>query len=137
MTSSIVDSNVIIDILEDGIWAEWAEKQILSAFEIGKLIINQIVISETAVYFSNVAQLDRSLSGLRINREDLPWEAAIKGGLAHSSYRRAGGHRERVLPDFLIGAHALLRGYRIITRDAKRYRTYFPELDIIAPDTHP
>jgi len=137
MTSSLVDSNIIIDILEESVWSGWAERQVLSAFETGKLVINQIVISETAIYFADVAQLDRSLSSLRINREDLPWEAAIKGGLAHSIYRRAGGLRERVLPDFLIGAHAELKGYRLLTRDARRYRSYFPELDIIAPDTHP
>jgi predicted nucleic acid-binding protein len=137
MASSLVDSNVIIDILEDSAWAAWAERRILSLVEHGKLVINQIIISETAIYFSNVAQLDRSLAGLRISREDLPWEAAIKGGLAHSAYRRAGGQRDRVLPDFLIGAHANLRGYSIITRDANRYRNYFPDLDIIAPDTHP
>jgi predicted nucleic acid-binding protein len=137
MASSLVDSNVIIDILEDSAWAAWAERRILSLVEQGKLVINQIIISETAIYFSNVAQLDRSLASLRISREDLPWEAAIKGGLAHSTYRRAGGLRERVLPDLLIGAHAKVKGYSLLTRDASRYRSYFPELDIIAPDTHP
>lgn len=70
-------------------------------------------------------------------REPIPMEAAFLAGKAHYRYRRQGGERERTLPDFLIGAHALVQGHRLLTRDARRYRTYFPELDIIAPDTHP
>jgi predicted nucleic acid-binding protein len=137
MASSLVDSNVIIDVVENGVWSEWSEARIIEGFKAGPLIINQIIVSETAMYFDDVVRLERSLGLLRLTREDLPWEAAIKGGLAHAAYRRAGGNRDRVLPDFLIGAHAELRGHRLITREPKRYRNYFPDIELIAPDAHP
>ncbi len=137
MTLSLVDSNILIDILENNEWSPWSERQVLSAAEMGQLVINQIVLAETATYFEYVENLDRNLALLRIVKEDLPWGAAIDAGLSHSKYRRQGGVRDRVLPDFLIGAHAATKGYRLITRDGRRYRSYFPKLEIIAPDTHP
>jgi predicted nucleic acid-binding protein len=69
--------------------------------------------------------------------ENIPFDAALIAGWAHREYRSRGGRREQTLPDFLIGAHAVVSGYRLLTRDPKRYRTYFPDLEIIAPDTHP
>lgn len=137
MTLSLVDSNIIIDILEGNEWSPWSERNILKMSETGQLVINQIVLAETAIYFDHVVQLDRSLAALRLVKEELPWEAAIAAGRGHARYRKQGGARERVLPDFLIGAHASLKGYRLLTRDARRYRQYFPNIDIIAPDTHP
>lgn len=77
------------------------------------------------------------ISNIGLGREDLGWDAAHQAGQAHLLYRRRGGMRERTLPDFLIGAHALVKGHTLLTRDARRYREYFPTLDIIAPDTHP
>ena len=137
MTLSLVDSNIIIDILEENEWSPWSERNILKMSETGQLVINQIVLAETAMYFDHVVQLDRSLAALRLVKEELPWEAAISAGRGHARYRKQGGSRERVLPDFLIGAHADLKGYRLLTRDARRYRQYFPNIEIIAPDTHP
>ena len=72
-----------------------------------------------------------------MKREALSYDAAFQAGKAHFSYRKAGGLRERTLPDFLIGAHALVRSHRLLTRDAARYRAYFPALEIISPETHP
>jgi predicted nucleic acid-binding protein len=137
MTASLIDSNVIIDILEDGAWSAWSERQLFAAAQDGELIINQIVLAETATYFEVNASLDRSLAALRLVKEELPWRAAIDAGLAHTMYRKQSSARDRVLPDFLIGAHAAFKSYRLVTRDVRRYRTYFPNLDIIAPDTHP
>ena len=137
MTLSLVDSNIIIDILEENEWSPWSERNILKMSETGQLVINQIVLAETAMYFDHVVQLDRSLAALRLVKEEIPWEAAIAAGRGHARYRKQGGSRERVLPDFLIGAHANLKGYRLLTRDARRYRQYFPNIEIIAPDTHP
>jgi predicted nucleic acid-binding protein len=134
---SLIDSNIIIDVMEDGLWSAWSERQILAAVGEGDLIINQIVLAETATYFEANANLDRNLAALRLTKEDLPWRAAIDAGLAHAQYRKNGGERDRVLADFLIGAHARLKGYRLLTRDAGRYRRYFPTLDIVAPDSHP
>jgi len=81
--------------------------------------------------------LQALLKELDIAYEEIPQMAAYRAGRAHYAYRRSGGPRQRTLPDFLVGAHAAEGGYRILTRDALRYRTYFPEISIIAPDTHP
>lgn len=134
---SLVDSNIIIDILEESEWSAWAERQVLKAAEEGQLVINQIILAETATYFEDDQNLDRNLAALKLVKEELPWAASILAGLNHTFYRRAGGALDRVLPDFLIGAHAMKKSYRLLTRDGRRYRTYFPELEIVAPDTHP
>jgi predicted nucleic acid-binding protein len=137
MTSSLVDSNVLIDLLANSpLWGSWSFRQIDRASQEG-LVINQIVFAETAAYFLDFHEMDRVLSSFKVTREELPWHAAAAAGLVHVKYRRRGGVRDRVLPDFLIGAHALAKGHRLLTRDARRYRTYFPKLDIIAPDSHP
>jgi predicted nucleic acid-binding protein len=138
MSATLVDSNVLIDILtKNSQFAVWSFRQISRLGPMGDLIVNQICFAETAVYFLNLEAFDRAMSLISIEREDLPWSAAGKAGNVHREYRQQGGPRERVLPDFLIGAHATERGYRLLTRDPARYRTYFPALDIIAPDTHP
>ena len=138
MTLSLVDSNILIDLLnKTPIWGPWSFRQMDLASQSGDLVINQIVFAETSTYFETLPDLDRVLSSFKINREDLPWEAAGLAGLAHVKYRREGGPRDRVLPDFLIGAHAMQKNYRLLTRDGRRYRAYFPKLEIIAPDTHP
>jgi predicted nucleic acid-binding protein len=109
----------------------------LQAATTGSLTINQIVFAEIAAYFTDGGRFNKMASGLGLVREDLPWDAAREAGLAHAAYRLAGGMRERVLADLLIGAHASTRSHVLLTRDARRYRTYFPNLDIIAPDSHP
>ena len=101
------------------------------------IVVNAITFSETAGHFLSFRDIQTALSVAETELEELPWEAAYLAGHVHRKYRRSGGLRERVLPDFLIGAHAAVKSYRILTRDAARYRTYFPDVDIIAPDTHP
>ena len=138
MTSSLVDSNVLIDIINPtSSFAGWSRQAVLRAATAGKVVINQIVLAETAASFLNAEKLDSAISHIAMTRESLPWEAAHRAGIAQALYRRAGGPRERVLPDFLIGAHASVMGYRLVSRDAVRFRSYFPDLTIIAPDTHP
>lgn len=90
-----------------------------------------------AVRFDSEASLNTLLRGLAVRKRELSFEAAFMAGLAHGRYRRAGGVRERTLPDFLIGAHAAHEDHTLLTRDPARYRTYFPDLALIAPDTHP
>jgi hypothetical protein len=101
------------------------------------LVVNTIVWSELAPLIATEAQLKRAVEMLEIDRELVPWEAAFVAGVAHSRYRRAGGVRERTLPDFVIGAHATVARHRLLTRDPARYRGYFPDLEIISPETHP
>ena len=100
-------------------------------------MVNAIVWSELAPLAANEASLEAAAAKLGFDREPMPWGAAFLAGVVHAKYRRLGGTRERTLPDFLIGAHASVAGHRLLTRDASRYRGYFPDLDIIAPDTHP
>ena len=135
---TILDSNVVVDLLLiEPDWHEWSAKQISSFAASGPLVINPIVFAEAAPRFNNADALRKSMMLLGLTFEQLPWEAAFMAGKAHARYRRSGGSRERTLPDFLIGSHAQFGGYRLVTRDAQRYRTYFPNLEIIAPDSHP
>lgn len=138
MSATLVDSNVLIDLLtKDSQFGLWSFRQLDRLARLGDLVINQICFAETATYFKNAAEFERSMSFIGIARSDLPWSAAGIAGIAHYEYRKRGGPRVRVLADFLIGAHALENDFRLITRDPSPYRTYFPTLELIAPDTHP
>lgn len=137
-TPTILDSNVVLDLLTpNAAWHVWCARQTAVSSAQGSLVINALIYAEASPRFENESDLHRSLVALGIVFEHIPWEAAYSAGLAHALYRRSGGLRERVLPDFLIGAHAAARGYSLLTRDGGRYRSYFPSIDIIAPDTHP
>jgi predicted nucleic acid-binding protein len=138
MTSTLVDSNVLIDVLlGSGSWQPWSRTRLREAVDAGDVVINQIVFAETAMHFEDTKAVEDVVSLVRPARENIPWEAAYEAGRAHRDYRRQGGARDRTLPDFLIGAHAWVKGYRLLTRDPRRFRRYFPDLDLVAPDTHP
>ncbi len=138
-TATLVDSNVLIDILGPESLPErpWSTKALKASTEAGSIVVSAIVWAELAGMNLPQDQLRGALDWLRPVREDFPFVAAYAAGAAHTAYRRRGGSRERTLPDFLIGAHAQAKGYRLLTRDATRYRSYFPSLDIVSPDTHP
>lgn len=138
MTSTIVDANVLLDFVKEGsTWHSWSYHAIEKCGNRGGLVLNPIIYSEACVPFIDRATFERAVPSYRFICEEVPLDAAFLAGKVHVEYRRAGGTRERTLPDFLIGAHAKIRGYGLLTRDARRYRSYFPSLDIIAPDTHP
>jgi predicted nucleic acid-binding protein len=138
MTSSLIDTNIILDIVSlDQSWSKWSAEKLRRLGNEGAMFINQIVYAEASTNFFRREEFDQLMANSRIDREALPFDAAFEAGKAQAEYRQRGGVRERTLPDFLIGAHALVKGYRLLTRDARRYRAHFPELDIIAPDTHP
>ena len=135
---TIPDSNVVLDVIgRPTQWQDWSSKRLLQCYASGALVINQIVYAEIASELDSQSALDEVLSFLRISKENVPFESCFSAGHAHRGYRRSGGMRDRVLPDFLIGAHAAAKGYRILTRDGARYRKYFPQVEVIAPDTHP
>ena len=137
-TSTLIDTNVLIDVWGPaGKMTAWSSAAISACRREGALAINAIVWSELAPLIPDEASLRDAAAILKIERISLPWDAAFLAGLTHSRYRSAGGIRERTLPDFLIGAHAFVAGHRLLTRDPKRYRRYFPDLETIAPDTHP
>jgi len=131
----MVDSNVLIDVIEnDPNWTEWSVAHLEAAMLDGGLVINPIIYAELAAGFADVETLEASIAPFRLIREPLPWEAAFMASQAFKRYRKRGGKKRSPMPDFYIGAHASLGGYRLLTRDPLRYREYFSRLDVIAPD---
>ena len=134
MTPVLVDANILIDVAtDDPDWGDWSADQLALAGTGARLVINPIIYAELSVAHSRIETLEALLPEDLFSREPLPWPAAFLAGKAFLAYRRRGGARRSPLPDFYIGAHAAIRGYRLLTRDAARYRTYFPTLAIIAP----
>ncbi|KAB0678013.1 type II toxin-antitoxin system VapC family toxin [Aureimonas leprariae] len=141
MTISIlVDTNILIDLVAvkaEPAHREWSSRLLLDSAEAGRLVVNTVVWAEATQDYRDEARLRTVLSPLAIAEEDLPFAAAFPAGQAYRLYREREGKRDRTLPDFLIGAHALVAGHRLLTRDGRRYRTYFPALDVIDPESHP
>jgi len=130
----LVDANVLLDILtDDPQWADWSAAKLEQALPRG-LAINAIIYGELAVGFHQEAELENALALMDLKRLAVPYAAAFRAGHAFVEYRKRGGERRSPLPDFIIGAHALAEGMTLLTRDATRYRTYFPKLKLIAPD---
>ncbi len=132
---TLVDTNIIVDLLtDDPRWADWSEDALSQAMDEGPVVINPIIYAEIASGFDRVEQLDTAVPAEVFIRQPLPYEAGFLAGKAFREYRRRGGTRRSPLPDFYIGAHAAVAGHRLLTRDAARYRTYFPRLDVWAPE---
>jgi len=132
--ATLVDSNVLLDVItEDPEWLDWSAAALARAADTSPLVINPIVYAEVAARFTRIEDLEDALPHEYYERRQLPWEAAFLAGQCFMKYRRRGGSRRSPLPDFYIGAHAAIEGLTLLTRDAKRYRTSFPALRIIAP----
>ena len=130
----LVDSNVLLDVAtNDPNWCDWSERALAECAEYTTLTINPIIYAEVSVDYTTIEALDASLPATLYQREPLPWEAGFLAGKCLLLYRRRGGLRNSPLPDFYIGAHAAVRHLALLTRDAARYRSYFPKLEIIAP----
>lgn len=135
MTPILVDSNVLIDVLDEpGPWTSWSTDALRQAANQAEIVINPIVFGEVSMGFPTVEAVDDALPTAWIRREDIPYPAAFLAGRCFLDYRRRGGTRSTPLPAFYIGAHAAVAGYRLLTRDAARYRTYFPRLSLISPE---
>ena len=135
MTAVLIDANVLLDVMtEDERWLAWSAGAIERAAERHRLVINPVIYAEVSIRYSQIEQLDIALPATMFDRESIPYEAAFLAGKSFLAYRRCGGTRQSPLPDFFIGAHAAVAGYRLITRDVARYRTYFPKLCLISPD---
>ena len=133
----LVDTNVLLDIFTDDTqWRSWSENAIREALVIGPIGINPIVYAETSLAFADAEPLDQLLAELMLERWPLPYHAAFIAGRAYRRYRRAGGARRTPLPDFYIGAHAATDDLTLVTRDAGRYRTYFPSVKLLTPSDH-
>ena len=132
---TLVDSNVILDLVtDDPIWAHWSTAALSRAADESELAINPIIFAEVSIGFTTVEELEDLLPSEAFGRLALPYEAAFLAGKAFLAYRRRGGRRSAPLADFYIGAHAAVTGLRLLTRDPRRYRTYFPTVEIIAPE---
>ncbi|WP_375460494.1 type II toxin-antitoxin system VapC family toxin [uncultured Enterovirga sp.] len=130
-----LDSNVLLDVFSaDERWGEWSARQMARfAGRLDRLLINAIVYAEVSIKLPNQAELDRNLTGLGIRIVEPTRRASFAAGKAFGKYRSSGGVRTTTLPDFLIGAHAADLGLPLVTRDVRRYRTYFPELELVTP----
>ncbi|SRR6266536_22504 len=134
MPGVLVDSNVILDLItDDPEWADRSEATLAMLANEAVLVINPIIYAEVSVDLARIEDVDDALPPDVFRREGLPYEAGFLAGKCHRDYRRRGGPRASVLPDFYIGAHAAVRGYRLLARDSTRFRSYFPTLELIAP----
>jgi predicted nucleic acid-binding protein len=130
----LVDTNVLVDVLQDDPqWAEWSIGQLRAQATIHELVINPVVYAELSLSFSSLEALDRAIADMQLTVREIPRPALFLAGKAFLRYRRRGGTKAQVLPDFFIGAHAAVERWRLLTRDASRFRTYFPRLEVIAP----
>jgi predicted nucleic acid-binding protein len=130
----LVDTNVLLDIFEDDEqWSGWSQDQLDAASLVDTLAINPIIYSELSIGFARIEELEAVIQEASLVMEEMPREALFLAGKAFLRYRRARGTKRQVLPDFYIGAHAAVRQWSLLTRDANRYRTYFPTVSVIAP----
>lgn len=130
----LVDTNVLVDVVQDDPqWADWSIRQLRAQAMLHELAINAIVYAELSLSFSTIEALERTVATLQLVVRDIPRPALFLAGKAFAQYRRRGGIKAQVLPDLLIGAHAAVEGWSLLTRDASRFRTYFPTLNVIAP----
>jgi hypothetical protein len=130
----LVDTNVLVDVLEDDpTWADWSIGQLRAQSKIHPLLINPIVYAELSLTFSRVEALDQTIESMGLVLKELPRPALFLAGKAFALYRRKGGKKSNVLADFFVGAHAAVLGCPLLTRDAPRYRSYFPSIELITP----
>lgn len=131
----LIDTNVLIDVLEDDPeWANWSISQLRAQSQLHALAINPVIYSELSLTFDSPAAIDDVLAGMQIELCEIPRPALFLAGRAFVRYRRGGGARQNVLPDFFIGAHAAVAGWSLLTRDLRRYSTYFPTIELITPE---
>ncbi|MCK1518679.1 type II toxin-antitoxin system VapC family toxin [Bradyrhizobium sp. 190] len=132
---TLVDSNVLLDIFtQTPGWWEWSLAQLEDAALQGPLLINDVIFAETSIRFPKIEDFEKALSDAGITVVPIPRMALFLAGKASVQYRNAGGARSSVLPDFFIGAHAAVEQLPLLTRDTRRYRTYFPAVTLIAPE---
>jgi predicted nucleic acid-binding protein len=131
---TLVDTNILLDVLsDDPNWRAWSVNRLEQQSGQGPLLINDVIYAELSSRFSTEELLDRKVAQLNVSLQRMPKHALFVAGHAYERYRRAGGTRTGVLPDFFIGAHAKVAKWPLLTRDVRRYRTYFPDVELIAP----
>jgi predicted nucleic acid-binding protein len=132
---TLVDTNVLLDLVtNDPDWSGWSIAQLEEAALKGPLCINDVVYAELSVRYARIEDLEAMLDDAAIEVARTPRDALFLAGKVFVQYRKSGGARTGVLPDFFIGAHAAVSGLPLLTRDGGRYRTYFPGMALIAPE---
>ncbi len=132
---TLVDTNILLDIAtDDPTFADWSLAQLEAAALRGPLVINDVIYAELSVRYERIEDVDEFVGRAGLRREAMPAAALFLAGKVFRSYRRAGGSRTGVLPDFFIGAHAAVRRHVLLTRDRGRFATYFPTVELIEPD---
>ena len=132
---TLVDTNVLLDIAtNDPKWAAWSLRQLDAAAIRGPVLINAVVYAEFSIGYARIEEVDRVLEDVRLRLAEAPRPVLPLASKAFQRYRAQGGARRSVLPDFFIGAHAAVAQFLLLTRDARRYRAYFPGVELIAPD---
>jgi predicted nucleic acid-binding protein len=130
----LVDTNVLVDVLQnDPQWADWSIAQMRSQARLHALVINPVIYAEMSLSFLTIEALDDVVITLALELREIPRPALFLAAKAYAQYRRRGGSKRQVLPDFFIGAQAAVEGWPLLTRDASRFRTYFPTLEVLAP----
>jgi hypothetical protein len=134
VTGTVIDSNVLLDIMtHDPVWMGWSSTALENVAEASRVVINPVIYSEISYRYSRIEDLEAALPRGVLIREPIPYDAAFLAAQAHLHYRKRKGAKLSPLPDFFIGAHAAVRGYSLLTRDPRRYRSYFPSVKLIAP----
>ncbi len=134
MKPVLVDSNVLLDIATNDLqWFEWSAAALECAANESVLVTNPIIYAEVSIAYKRIEDVESVVPSQVFRRDQLPYEAAFLAGKAFLQYRKRGGAHRAPLPDFYIGAHAAVAGFRLLTRDAARYRTYFPTVEVISP----
>lgn len=130
----LVDTNILVDVLQnDPQWADWSIAQLRALAKLHALTINPVIYAEMSLSFSTLEALDEVVKTMTLELREIPRPALFLAAKAFALYRRRGGNKGQVLPDFFIGAHAAVEGWPLLTRDASRFKTYFPTLEVIAP----
>ncbi len=130
----LVDTNVLLDVLQDDAqWAEWSLAQLRAQAQLHRLTINEVIYAELSLSFTTLAALDAVVERMQLDVAPLPRAALFLVGKAFLQYRRRGGTKTQVLPDFFIGAQAAVNAWPLLTRDVTRYRSYFPTVTLITP----
>jgi predicted nucleic acid-binding protein len=131
---TLIDTNVLVDVLsDDPNWRSWSEDRLEERSDEGLLLINEVVYAELSLSFGSEEELDAAIREFNVVLERSPKSALFLAGQVFERYRRAGGTRTGVLPDLFIGAHAQVGQLPILTRDVRRYRAYFPGVELISP----
>jgi predicted nucleic acid-binding protein len=131
---TLADTNVLLDVLSnDPQWSEWSLRHLARRAALGPIIVNEVIYAELSARMVSQSQVERALANLDVSFDHVPTHALFLAGKSYSRYRASGGIRTGVLPDFFIGAHAQVIGCPVLTRDVRRYRTYFPDVELITP----